>query len=222
MFSLQSTIRDKKENPAELRKQGILPAVLYGDDLQSAPIEVALKDFQGVFSQAGENSIIKLKVKPAGDKTAAEEEYNVLIHQIARDPVSGEFIHADFYRPSTKKKVVAEIPLTFSGEPLAVKDLGGVLIKEIHTLKVKGLAHELPREIIVNLNSLKDFDARIFIRDLILPQGIEAQRGGNEMVALVVPAKEEKEEVVAPVAAPETTEGAQNKENKSQTKEEKG
>ena len=194
-----------------LRKQGVLPAVLYGDGIKSTPVEVALKDFQEIFAAAGESSLIGLELDG--------KKYEVLIHQAERDPVSGKFIHVDFYHPSAKKKVEAEIPLVFSGESLAVKDLGGVLVKEIHVLNVKGLAHKLPREIIVDISSLKSYDDRIRVRDLALPETVEAMRKGDEIVALAVPVKEEKEETkaaAAPVAMP--AEGVKEQ-SESKTKE---
>ena len=212
MISLKSTIRDKKEDLAELRKQGVLPAVLYGDGIKSTSIAVALKDFQEIFTQAGESSLISLE--------SDGKKYEVLIHQADRDPVGGKFIHVDFYHPSAKKKVEAEISLVFSGESSAVKDLGGVLVKEIHVLNVKGLAHKLPREIIVDISSLKNYDDRIRVGDLMLPETVEATRGKDEIVALAVPVKEEKEEVkaAAPVAAP--VEGAkESSESKPKSKE---
>jgi len=196
MISLEAKIRDKKSKPDALRKSGVLPAVLYGEGIESTPIQVSLKNFQNIFEQAGESSLVNLELDG--------KEYDVLIHQIAKDPVSGHFIHVDFFHPSAKKKVEAEIPLVFVGESLAIKDLNGVLIKEIQTLDVKGLAHKLPREIVVDITPLKDFNARIFIRDLELPEGVEAQREPNEIVVLVVPAKEEKEEAVAPATMPPT------------------
>ncbi len=211
MISLKATIRDKKTKTEALRKQGVLPAVLYGEGLESAAIQVALNNFQEVFMAAGESSLASLEL---GGK-----RYEVLIHQIDRDPVSGEFIHADFYHPSAKKKVEAEIPLVFTGESLAVKDLGGVLIKEIQVLDVKGLAHKLPREITVDISPLIDFNARIFVKDLILPEGIESQKDADEIVALAVEPKEEKEEEAAPVEAVAEAESVETKEEDSQTEE---
>ena len=195
MISLQATIRDKKDNLAELRKQGILPAVLYGEGIESAPIKVALKDFQEIFSQAGESSLICLEV--------AGKKYDVLIHQLDRDPVSGQIIHSDFYQPSTKRKVVVEVSLVFEGESLAVKDLDGTLVKEIQAVEVKGLARSLPREIVVNITSLKTFNDRIRIADLKMPEAVECLKHPEEIVALVVPQKEEKEPAPSVLATPE-------------------
>lgn len=195
MISLQATIRDKKDDPAKLRKQGVLPAVLYGEGIESVPVAVALKDFQEIFTQAGESSLICLE--------AAGKKYDVLIHQLDRDPVGGQVIHADFYQPSTKRKVVVEVSLVFEGEAPAVKDFDGVLVKEIQAVEVKGLARSLPREITVDIASLKTFNDRICIADLKMPDGVECLKNPEEIVALVVPQKEEKEEAPAIPAAPD-------------------
>ncbi|OIO49810.1 50S ribosomal protein L25 [bacterium (Candidatus Gribaldobacteria) CG02_land_8_20_14_3_00_41_15] len=195
MISLTATIRNKKEKLNILRKQGVLPAVLYGEGIESAPIKMALKDFQEIFSQAGESSLICLEV--------AGKKYDVLIHQLDRDPVSGQIVHSDFYQPSTKRKVVVEVQLVFEGESLAVKDLDGVLVKEIQVIEVKGLARSLPREIVADITSLKTFNDRVRIADLKMPAGVECLKHPEEIVALVVPQKEEKEETPPVLAAPE-------------------
>jgi len=95
----------------------------------------------------------------------------------------------------------------FEGESLAVKDLGGILARELNGLIVKGLAHNLPREIIVDVSGLNNFEDRIYVKDLKLPEGVEAQREENEIVALVVPQKEEKEEEPVVEEAVEGAEG---------------
>jgi len=153
-----------------------------------------LKDFQEIFSQAGESSLISL--------SAAGKKYDVLIHQFDRDPVSGQIIHADFYQPSTKRKVVVEVQLVFEGESLAVKDLDGVLVKEIQVVEVKGLARNLPREIVVDITSLKTFNDRIRVADLKVPSAVECLKNSEEIVALVVPQKEEKQEAPSVLPTP--------------------
>lgn len=191
MISLQATIRNDKEKLGALRQSGVLPAVLYGEGLASQMIKILQKDFDLAFRQAGESSLLALEV--------SGKSHPVLIHQIDRDPVSGQIIHADFYQPSTKRKVVVEVPLVFEGESLAVKDLDGVLVKEMQEVEVKGLASNLPREIVVDIAALKTFHDRICVADLKLPLGVECLKAAEEIVALVVPQKEEKPE--APTTA---------------------
>jgi len=104
MTLIKAKKREKlgKQNES-LRDEGILPAVLYGEGIKNATIEVAEKDFEEAYAQAGKSSLISIEL--------GKDKYDVLIHQIAKDPLSDKFIHVDFYKPSTKKKVEAEIPL---------------------------------------------------------------------------------------------------------------
>lgn len=191
MVSIKATIREKTGNKNEaLRVQGILPAVLYGEDIKNSTIEVSEKDFDKVYAEAGESSLVSVELD--------DKKYDVLIHQTAKDPLTERFLHVDFYKPSTKKKVEVEIHVVFEGESLAVKDLGGILVREIQTLHVKGLAHNLPREITVNISTLGSFEDRIYVSQLSIPEGVEILRNEKDIVALVVPPTEEKEEEVTP------------------------
>ena len=189
MIELKAQIRDKfGQKTKSLRKQGIIPAVLYGAGIKNIPLQVDEKEFGRVFQEAGESSLISLEVEGKNKKV------QVLIHDIARDPLTGKILHVDFYHPSAKKEVEAEIPLVFEGEAPAVKDLGGTLVREIQTIEAKGLAQNLPREIKVDIGGLKTFEDRILIKDLKVPEGVKILREPEEIVALVTPPEKEEEE----------------------------
>jgi len=187
MFSLQATIRSQQgKSLGELRKKGLIPAVLYGAGIkENLNLAVEEKEFGSIFEQAGESSLIELE--------ADGKKFEVLIHQLAHDPVTDKIIHIDFFKPSTQKKITAEVPLHFIGEAPAVKDLSGVLVKEFDHLEVRGLAQQLPREIKVDISGLKTFDDKILVGDLVLPEGVEIMRGKEEMVVNVAPPRVEKE-----------------------------
>lgn len=195
MVSLNATIRDKKISLEQSRKQGLLPGILYGEEIKNIPVFVLAKDFEKVFDMAGETSIIGLEV---GGK-----KIDVLIHQISKDPVSNKVIHIDFFHPSSKKKIEAGIPLVFEGESLAVKSFGAVLMRELHEITLKGLAKDFPKEILVDISILKTIEDRITVKDLKLPKGLEIS-GHNldDIVAHTAMPKEEEE-----MKAPEATEG---------------
>ena len=202
MLSLKAKIREKVgKGLKELRKNKVLPAVLYGPEIKNLSLEIDEKEFEEVYGEAGESSLVSLEVLDPSGRTRVGEnpskKWQVLIHQTARDPVKGKFLHVDFYHPSSRKEVEAEIPLVFEGEPPAVKELGGTLVKEIQAVEVKGLAQNLPREIKVDVRGLKRFEDRISIGDLKVPEGIKILREPDEMVANVVPPVEEEEEEVA-------------------------
>lgn len=192
MLVLEAKIRKKFGKKTKiLRREGKIPAILYGEGIKNnIPLEVEEKEFKDVYHQAGESSLIVLEIK---EKNA--QKFRVLIYDIKKDPLEEKFLHIDFYSPSSQKQIETEIPLVFEGEPLAVKNLGGVLVKEIQKVEVKGLVQDLPREIKVDTSSLKTFDDKILIKHLKVPKKITILREPNEIVALVVPPQEEIEEV---------------------------
>lgn len=192
MLTLKAKIRkDLGKKVNLLRKKGILPAVLYGPKIKSQSLEVDLKEFKKVFKEAGESSLISLQV----DKT----ERLVLIHEVRQDPLSGEPIHMDFYQPILTEEVEATVPLVFEGEPSAVKELGGTLVKEIQELTVKALPQNLPHEIKINVEGLKTFEDEILIKNLELPKDVKIKREPDEIVALVMPPVKVEEELEKPV-----------------------
>ena len=212
MTSLTATTRDKKTKLELLRKQGFLPGVLYGEDIKNVSVKVAEKELEKTLKDAGETSIIGLEID--GKKT------DVLIHQIAKDPVSGKIIHVDFFHPSSKKKIEAEIELVFEGESEVVKSGGGILIKELKEVKVRGLAKDLPKDLIVDISVLKTLEDRVLVKDLPLPSGIEVFGHRDEDIVAHVAMPREEKEMKAPeqpiegeaVAEATTDEGKEEKE----------
>jgi large subunit ribosomal protein L25 len=191
MIKLKAKKRDKlgRKNK-QLRKQGILPAVLYGGGVESTPLEINLKEFEKVFREAGTSSLISLDVKG--------KEYQVLIHEISKDPLTGAFLHVDFYSPSKKKETTVEIPLIFEGIEEVQKESGGNVLKEIQEVEVKGLAYNLPREIKVDVSSLKNFEDRILVKDIKIPEGNTILREKEDIVAILTPPAEEEIEKPQP------------------------
>ena len=199
----------------KLRKQGILPGVLYGPKIKNLPLEINLKDFEKTYKEAGESSLVSLEVEG--------KEYSALIHQIKRDPLTGQFLHVDFYQPILTEKVEATVPLVFEGESKAVKDLGGTLIREIQEIVVKALPQDLPHEIKVNIEKLETFEDEILVKDLKLSDKVEAERKPEDIVALISPPEKVEEELEKPVEEKEEqAEQAEEEKEEAGEKEEKG
>ena len=123
----------------------------------------------------------------------------VLIHNTEKDPLTGDLIHIDFYQPRMGEEIEVKVPLVFEGEALAVKELGGTLVKNISEIEVKALPVKLPKEIIVQVEDLKTFEDRILIKDLLLPEGVKSLKDPEEIVALVVPVEKVEEELEKPI-----------------------
>lgn len=186
---MKLAIQKRTEDASAVRSTGSIPGVFYGPKVTSTPISVNGGEFMKIWKQAGESSVITL--------TGVDEDHDALIHDISKDPVSDVVTHVDFYVIEKGKKVEVAIPLEFVGESVAVKTLGGSLIKVIHELEIEALPKDLPHSIEVDISSLIDFEAQIKVSDLKLPAGVEAKIDADEVVALVSAPREEKEEEVA-------------------------
>ncbi len=173
-----------------LRKQGVIPAVVYGSGHKPVSIQINYEEFRKIFERAGESTLLKLKIQNSSDK---EEAKNVLIHDIARDPISGNFAHVDFYQVRMDKVIKAEVPLVFEGEAPAIKLLEGVLVKSITRVEVEALPKDLPHEIKVDISGLDTFDKHIRIKDLILPSEVKVEANPEETIVSVMPPRTEEE-----------------------------
>lgn len=186
VLSLEYTKRDVKTNNDTLRAEGKVPAVFYGKKQESTPVTLDVKEFEKVWKEAGESTVVVLK--------SDGEEYETLIHDVSIDPVSEAPLHADFYAFEKGKKLEVDVSLEFVGVSPAVKDLGGTLAKVMHELSIEAVPSKLPQQIDVDISVLVDFESQIKAKDLILPEGVELAVDPEEVIALVTEAKEEEEE----------------------------
>ncbi len=181
---------DKREiigkKVSKLRKEGFVPAVLYGKKEASVAITVPLKDFERIWKEAGESTVIEI--------TGLGDEKEALIHDVDVEPVYGSIRHVDFYAIEKGKKVRVAVPLSFIGVAPAEKELGGTLVKVLHELEIESLPKDLPQEIEVDISSLIDFETQIHAKDIKLPERVILMADAEEVVALVQEAKEEEEE----------------------------
>ena len=193
---------------AGARKDGKLPAVMYGPKEETSSIFVNAREFTKVLKEAGETTVISLKL-PEGAK-------DVLIHSIDLDPVKDVPVHVDFYAIDKTKKITVSVPLEFVGVSNAVKSLGGTLVKVLHEIEVEALPNEIPHEIEINIELLSDLDSKITIADIKLPEGVSPTHGKEETIANITVAKEEEEEGVA---APDLSEIEVEKKGKKEDEE---
>src|SRR3989339_718688 len=113
-MELTAKIRIEKGQKAKaLRQKGILPAVLCRKGKESISLEIDSHDFLKAFKETGETGVIQLTLKE-GEK--AEKAKNVLIHEIAKDPLTGEIIHVDFQEIRMDEKLTATVPIIFINE----------------------------------------------------------------------------------------------------------
>jgi len=192
MISLNAKIRkDFGKKTRAIKKAGGIPAVVYGPGVKNVSVAVDEKEFKKVFQKVGESSFIELLV--------GKEKKSVLVHEIQKDPVSEKIIHIDFFQASLTNEIEVKIPLIFKGVAPAEKDLGGTLVKNISEIEIKSLPHNLPHEIIVNIDSLKTFEDHILIKDLNLPAGVKVLKKPDEIIISVLPPQKVEEDLAVPI-----------------------
>lgn len=169
------------------RKKGLIPAELYGHNVENIHLAVPSLDFKRVYKEAGENTILSLDI--GGEKRPA------LIYNVQRDPITEEYRHIDFYQVRMDEAIETEVPLVFVGEAPAVKAFGGILVKALQTLPIEALPADLPHQIEVNISSLAELDLTLYVKDIALPKGVVVTIGLETAVVSVVTPKEEVEEV---------------------------
>jgi len=214
MLKLSAKIRKTLgKKVKKLRREGILPAILYGPKIKKPlPLEVDYEQFEKIYQEGGESSLILLEIE------GKKQKPQVLIEETERDPLSNEFLHADFYQPRLEEKVEATVPLVFEGAAPAVKELDGTLVRNISEIDIKALPKRLPREIKVNVEKLKSFDDEILVSDLQIPEGVEVLRSTTDIIALVTPPEKVEEELEKPIE--EKVEEIEKVEEKKEEEEE--
>ncbi len=180
------------KNVARLRKQGRLPAVVFGHGVASANVSLDAHDFELLRRRIGPNALIDLSVD--GKKAKP-----VLIHGVAVHPVSRRPLHADLFLVRMTEELTVDVPIDLMGVAPAVDLHGGTLVREIETVKVKALPDHLPQRFELSIETLVDFDSRVHVRDLTIPAGVTLLSDPDEAVAHVLAPRIE-EEVLAPEA----------------------
>ncbi len=184
---------------AQLRRDGRLPAVVFGHGLDSMPVTLDAHDFDQLRRHLGANALVDLSVD--GKKPQPVLIHGVQVHRLTRRP-----IHADLFVVKMTEEMTVDVPLVPVGASAAVDDLGGTLLLIVEAVKVKALPDHLPQSIDVPVERLVDFDAVLKVSDLIIPADATLLTDPDEIVAKVAPPRIEVVEV-APEAAEAAAEG---------------
>lgn len=178
-----------------LRREGVLPANIYGKKAESLAVQVKLDEFQKVFSEAGETGLVELNIK--------DKVHPVLIHNVQLDPATDKPLHVDFLEVDLKEKVTATVPIHLVGESPSEKE-GGVVVQQMHEVGVEALPTDLPEKIEVDISGLVEIDQAVKVGELKVDRSkIEVKEDPERIVVNIAPPA--KEEVVAPPPAAEET-----------------
>jgi len=178
-----------------MRKQGRLPAVVYGHNVDSVMVVVDGREFVRAFQKVGRNQLLDLQL---GDEPVRK----ALIREVQRSPRYGDLLHVDFYQVNLTEKIESEVPIEIEGEVEIVSKGEADLQRGLHVLKVECLPTDLPPVITVDVSGLKEVDDEIRVKDLKVPAGCEFLDEPDDLVVKVAAHREEVEEAApAPAAA---------------------
>jgi large subunit ribosomal protein L25 len=185
----------------KLRRQHILPAVVYGYGVQSRPVQTDQKEFERVYLRAGANALVDLKV---GEM---DQPRKVFVHAVQRDPITHAVEHVDFLAVNLSEEITTTVPLAIVGESPAVRIGEGMLLTQLDHLQIRALPGDLPPVVEVDISGLDELDKAIHVSDLEIPENVHVLNSEDEMVVKVtalplaeVAAAEEAEEAEAAAA----------------------
>jgi len=184
----------------QLRKQGKVPAVMYGHGFEPVPLQTDAKTLGRLLMHVGGSQLINLQITDQGQSEMA------LVRDVQRDVLTRNVTHVDFYRVRMTERLKTEIPLEIMGESPMVKDKQGLLLQGISSIEVECLPGDLVDAIRVDVSSLVRVDMSIFVRDLDVPSGIDVLTDADEMIARIVYIAEEEAIEGAEAALPEVAE----------------
>ncbi len=177
---LEAAVRSSAAKVAAVRREGLVPAVVYKEGQGAVSIQVSARDVSRILhTKAGENALISLHFGPDSkdglkDHPAlANGENVVLIKEIQHHPVTRQLVHLDFHQISLTKKITVSVPLTMQGEAVGVKINGGVLEHMRWEIEVECLPTEIPTEVQVDISKL-DKGQTLHVSDIPLPEGVRS------------------------------------------------
>ena len=171
-----------------LRREGKLPAVVYGRHIDPISIVLDARDASKTLGRATSSSLITIEV---GGK-----QYPTLVRERQLDFIRNELIHVDFMAVSMTEKITASVGVHIVGESPAVKEYGAILVTNLTELEVECLANDLPERFTVDVSNLAEIGDGLYVRDTPAPANVEILTDPEEMIVVATAmAAEEEEEV---------------------------
>ena len=221
-IKLTATTRKEtgKEVAKKLRREGMLPGVVYGHKTDPIPLILELKQFLSLLGGGkSESKLINLSVEGNGGPS----EKTVMIKELQIDPLTRNYLHVDFFEISMDEEVTLSISVALTGDAVGV-EMGGVLQQVRRELEIKCLPSQIPESISVDVSALNIGDS-IHLKDVSLPSGIKVMEDENLTIVTILSPTVEKEPVAEELeaeAAEAAEAGAEEKKPEEEKKAEEG
>jgi large subunit ribosomal protein L25 len=167
-----------------LRKEGLIPAILYGPRTDAVPLQLPERELSSVLDQAGTNRLINLLVDEG------QKPRMIQARDVQRDVITQSLIHVDLYEVVMTEKITADVPITLVGEAPGVLKKQGLLVRGVDSVQIHCLPDRLIHEIEVDISVLVERDQAILVEDLVVGGDIEILTNPEEVVAQILTVRE--------------------------------
>jgi large subunit ribosomal protein L25 len=203
----------RNSNLTTLRREGNIPAVVYGSKLQSKSIYLSEADFLKTIKEVGRNGVFSLDVD--GSK------HEVVLSDYQSNPIKNEIVHADFLAVDMSKEMTADVRVVLVGDAAGVKD-GGVMQQSMHEVSVTATPNNIPSSVEVDVTNLQ-VNETLTVADIKANRGYEINNEEDEVIASILPPRQEEEinsGEEQEAGTPENEEGRETTANEDKTGEE--
>ncbi len=179
----------------EARRNNQLPLVCYSKDVEPEHYTTDYQNFRRAYLKAGRSTIITLEMD-------GKEVRDVLVHEVQYAPISDDMIHIDLMAIKKGQKITADIPLVFTGDSVAVREMAGTFTSNKDKVSVECLPKDLPHEIEVDISPITDFHISLTVGDIKVPSSITILDAPEISIATVNAPRAAEEEATTDEDAP--------------------
>jgi large subunit ribosomal protein L25 len=174
------------KNVKKLRRDGLLPAIVYGHSIEPVSISLDYKEASKTLDSISPSALVVLDIDG--------EKHYTLVRDKQRNPVRRTIIHVDFQAVSLTETVRADVTVNLVGEAPAIETYLGILVPSLEQLSIECIPTNLPDRIDVDLSGLTEIGDSISVSDIIAPEGVEILNDPEEVVVVVIAQAAEEEE----------------------------
>jgi large subunit ribosomal protein L25 len=160
-----------------LRREGLLPAVIYGRDIDPMPITLNTKDVRQTLGLIGANTLVTIKL--------GRKEHLALVRDVQREVIMRDLLHIDFQAVSLEENITSTVPIVAINESPTVGEMNAVLTITLEDLQIEAKAKDLPDRIVVDVSELTEIGDSILVKDLVISGDVTILHDPEETVIVV-------------------------------------
>ncbi len=196
-----------------LRREGKLPAVIYGQEIEPISITLETKEVHKVLKVVGANTLISIKI--------GKEEFLTLVREIQREVIIRDLLHMDFQAVSLEETITTSLPVVMVGVAPVIEEFEALLIVSMDELQIEAKAKDLPDTISVDVSNMLEIGDNILVKDLVIsgdvkilddPDGIVIVATSPVLMDEIVDEVEEGAELFEELTDAELLEGEEGEE----------